>query len=366
MNSLEYLKKLISIKSYSVNENEEIIDYLKDEFDKVAKEVLVIKNDDDEKCNLLVGLNTKLKDVSDAVVLSGHIDTVVANEKEYNTNPYEGVVIKDKIYGLGSIDMKSYFASILANVESLKKLSCPIVIAITGDEETSFKGVCKVTDKMKELKIVPKFTIVGEPTNSKICSESKSSCEFKINIFGKSCHSSMPFNGVNANYVCANLILLIEKICYKFKDTTCTCNVISGGEKVNIISDKAMLKFDVRSLISAGVDKILKIINNKIKKIENKYKGVTIELNQEFNILPLEKKNSKLIKNLCESLKLEETYFTGGCEAGYYQKLGGDAIIFGVGDLNLAHKPNEYAEIEELESYYEKLESLINFVAKKN
>lgn len=366
MESLDYLKKLISLKSYSLTENEEITNYLKKEFGKIAEEILVIKSDYCDKCNLLVGLNTKLKNAKDAVILSGHIDTVVANEIEYKTNPYEGAIVGDKIYGLGSIDMKSFFASILANAGNLKKLSCPIVIAITCDEETSFCGVEKITDTMKSYNIQPKFTIVGEPTSSKICSESKSCSEYKIDVLGKSCHSSVPDNGINANYILAELVLFIKKICGKFKNTTCTCNVISGGEKVNIISDKATLKFDVRSLSSKNSDKILSLLNKKISKLKKKYSGAEIKLSQEFNILPLENKNPKLIKNICNSLNLCENNFTGGCEAGYYQNLGGDAIIFGVGDLNLAHKPNEFAEISELNVYYDKLESLINFVVKKN
>lgn len=217
MNSLGYLKKLISIKSYSLTENKEIIEYLKGEFEKVAKEVLIIKNDDCEKNNMLIGLNTKLKNVKDAIVLSGHIDTVTANECEYKTNPYDGVIVNDKIYGLGSIDMKSFFASILANIKNLKKLPYPIIIAVTCDEETSFYGVEKITNTMKNLNIQPKFTIVGEPTSLKICSESKSCMLYKINVTGKGCHSSMPFNGINANYVCAKLVLFIEKLCYKLK-----------------------------------------------------------------------------------------------------------------------------------------------------
>lgn len=365
MENLQYLQKLISIKSYSLTENKEIIDYLKSEFGKVAKEILVIKNDDNDKNNLLIGLNTKLKNVKNAIVLSGHIDTVVANEKEYKTNPYAGFVVGDKIFGLGSIDMKSFFANILANVKCLKKLPYPIIIAITSDEETEFCGANIVTQKMNELGIVPKLTIVGEPTGSKICSESKSCFEYKIDILGKSCHSSKPTDGVNANYICARLVLFIEKLCGKFKNATCSCNIISGGEKVNIISDRAVLKFDIRSDNNKNSEKILNCLDKKIRRLKKQYFGAKITLQQVLNILPLENKNPRLIKNLCDSLEMEETSFVGGCEAGYYQKLGGDAIVFGVGDLNLAHKPNEFAEIAELNAYYDKLEGIIKYVFEK-
>lgn len=76
MKELEYLKKLVSIKSFDLNENKEIIEYLKQELNDVAQEILTLKNTVNKRESLLVGLNCKLKDVSNAIVLSGHVDTV--------------------------------------------------------------------------------------------------------------------------------------------------------------------------------------------------------------------------------------------------------------------------------------------------
>jgi acetylornithine deacetylase len=120
MKELDYLKKLVSIKSFDIYENREIIEYLYKEFSKYAEEIIVLKNDNNDKRNLLISLNVDLKNISNAVVLSGHIDTVPANEKEYITNPYQPVVKNGKLYGLGSIDMKSFFACILANIKKLR------------------------------------------------------------------------------------------------------------------------------------------------------------------------------------------------------------------------------------------------------
>ncbi len=76
MKELEYLKQLISIKSYDLNENKEVIDVLKDMLSTVAEDILVIQNTVNQKESLLIGLNCKLQDTKDAIVLSGHIDTV--------------------------------------------------------------------------------------------------------------------------------------------------------------------------------------------------------------------------------------------------------------------------------------------------
>jgi acetylornithine deacetylase len=233
------------------------------------------------------------------------------------------------------------------------------VIAISSDEETELFGVKKITEKMRELNIVPRLTIVGEPTNSDICVKGKSCLAFKIRVTGKSCHSSKPQDGVNANYVLARLILFIEKLCGKFKDTTTSCNIISGGKADNIICDSSEMIFDVRSFNRNDISKILLLINKRIRRLKKQYKGVRIELENKLDILPFKNKNKKKTLEICGLIGAREEVFLGGCEAGYFQNLGGDAIVFGVGDLSLAHKPNEYAMIDELKAYYDKLEIIL-------
>ena len=353
MNEIEFLKDLVSIKSFSTNENKQIIEYLKNKFAPFATEISTLTNNTDGRQSLLIGLNTPLANAKEAIVLSGHIDTVVADLAKYETNPFKPTLKNGKLYGLGSIDMKSFFGCILNNLEELKKQPVPIVIAISGDEETSFEGVDVLTGEMRRLGIIPKLTIVGEPTSQKVCVMSKSCFEYQVDITGKGCHSSAPQNGINANYVAAKILLFIEKLCKKQKTTTISSNVISGGEKVNIISAFATLKFDIRSTSKIEADKVLFKIEKFLMKLM-KRSGAQIVLKQNLKIPALEPKKSKLVDRLVSDFVLEKSEFRGGCEAGCYQALGGDAIVFGVGDLNLAHKPNEYVVVEEFE-VYEKL-----------
>ena len=354
---------MVSIKTFDTTQNKEIIDYLENEFGKYAKEMVRVKCKGGSRENLLIGLNTSLdSSCVRPVVLAGHIDTVTADESAYVTDPYDGVLNGNKMYGLGTIDMKSFFATILNNVELLKSMSVPVVVAITGDEETALKGVESIVDVMKNRSIVPFFTIVGEPTNMKICTVSKSCYEYSVKIQGKSCHSSMPQNGVNANYIACRIALYIEKLCTKYTGTTLTANIIKGGEKVNIVSNSAQLSFDIRSDNMADYNKIIRQIKAFAKRLERRYLGSSIIIEEKLSIPPLENRNSKLINDVCDKFCLEQTEFMGGCEAGYFQSLGGDAIVFGVGDLSLAHKPNEYVVVSEFEKYNTILIKMLQFV----
>lgn len=361
---MENLKELVSIKSFDIKQNKEIINYLEKRFAPNSKEIIKVKSLKDDREGLIIGINTQLKNINNAIVLSGHIDTVTADEKLYKTNPYCPTLIGNRMYGLGTIDMKSYFGCILDNLDKIRALKKPIIIAITGDEETTLTLVKQIQNKFIERCIIPRLTIVGEPTNMAICSTSKGCGEFSIEIFGKSCHSSMPENGINANYILARLVLYIEKLCSRIDGTSVSCNVVSGGDKVNIVSGFAKLKFDMRSDNIKDAERLLKLIKQYIKVLEKRYDGSKIVLSQELNIPPLERKNGELVEAICSKFKLKEKSFTGGCEAGYFQAIGGDAFIFGVGDLALAHKPNEFVNIDEYNKYSQLFMKVLDYCVK--
>lgn len=255
--------------------------------------------------------------------------------------------------------MKSFWAVVLNNASKLAKLPCPIILSITGDEETSIQGVELVVSKMKELHIKPKCVVVGEPTNSQICSNSKGSYEYKIDVYGKECHSSTPENGINANYLLAHLLLKIEELCHKYPKTTCTCNVISGGKAVNIVSNFASMQFDIRTSLKMYEKMIISEINVKINSLLNDYKGSKIVVKNMFSVPPMENKNEKLINSICQKFNKNEKDFMGACEGGYFQELCDNVFIYGVGDLALCHQPQENASVDEFLQYNQ---SFVSFV----
>ncbi len=354
---LENLKELVSINSYK--NGDEIIRYLKTRFALVAEEIKIIKNKENDDKSIIIGINTKLKDI-EPIVLSGHIDTVAPDFEKYNTNPFELIEINGRAYGLGSIDMKSFVAVILDNIAKLKLFQIPIVVALTTDEETDLICVENIVETLKNLNIKPKFTIVGEPTQNRINSTANGCYEFEIEAFGKACHSSILREGINAISVVAKLITFIENEQNQFTTLTSNCGVVAGGDIVNRVPARCKLKFDIRSTSSTDVKKFLKLILNKIKQLEKEYR-TQIKIKKLLEIPPLEMKNEILIKSIAEKLNLKIEKFMGGCEAGYYQSLGGDAIIFGVGDMALAHKPNEFVDIREYQNYSELLINLIGY-----
>lgn len=236
-------------------------------------------------------------------------------------------------------------------------------MALTSDEETDFYGVNNVINKLKELNIKPKFTIVGEPTSLEIKNVSNGCFEYKVEVYGKRCHSSKPSQGINSICVLAKLVTYIEKLANEYNDLTMSCNLINGGSAINIVADYACLEFDIRTSNINNYNQAVELIEKEINNLKVEY-GCEIDFNNTLKIPPLFIKNENIIKELSTSLNLNVSKFDGGCEAGYYSEYSGDAILFGVGDLALAHKPNEYMIIEDYFKYNELLIEMINMVEK--
>lgn len=363
MNTLETISKLVEIKSYSVEENSAIINFLISKFEPYSKQILKIKNPNSNIYNLLIGINTTVSNTN-AIILSGHIDTVVA-DKNYSTNPYNATIDGDKLFGLGVIDMKCFFATIIDNLESLSKSDIPIIVAITGDEESEMIGVKQLVSVLKSRKVSPIISIIGEPTSSKICTTSNGCYEYQIEITGKSGHSSKPQGGINSSYIMAKLISTIEELNLKYPSTTLNCGIATAGQKVNIIPGYAKINFDIRSKYKENVECVLLEIKNAISNLEKMYLGATIVIEQKLNIPALEKNDRSVITNiLLDEFDLVEDEFVAGCEAGYFQELGGEAILYGTGNIALAHKPDEYLNIQSFYDYNNTFVKIIDKISK--
>ena len=76
------------------------------------------------------------------LLLAGHTDTVPFDEGGWSKDPFKVTEEGNRLYGLGTIDMKGFFAFIVEALKEvdLKTLSKPLRILATADEETTMAG----------------------------------------------------------------------------------------------------------------------------------------------------------------------------------------------------------------------------------
>ena len=131
------------------------------------------------------------------LVLAGHTDTVPCDAPLWASDPFALTDRDQRFYGLGTTDMKGFFAVAIEAIKDLdlQTLRQPLIILATADEESSMAGARALT-QAKTLQA--RYAIVGEPTNLKPVRMHKGVMMESVRLQGQSGHSSNPALGRSA------------------------------------------------------------------------------------------------------------------------------------------------------------------------
>ena len=134
------------------------------------------------------------------LVLNGHLDVVPAgNPDEWTYPPYEGVIDEGRLYGRGSVDMKTGVAIAMLTAYSLRDeieagdLDGSIVVHAAIGEETADPG----TKSLLEAGFDGDFGVVLEPTELRVATSEKGMAWYEIGWPGEPAHASRPDQGQN-------------------------------------------------------------------------------------------------------------------------------------------------------------------------
>ncbi len=353
----EILSDLIRFKTDSSCENNtEIINYICGIFDEHGLTYARLKNKKSGLESVVAGINTSLENSTPLLMLSGHLDTVITNEKTWKiTKPTSPLIQNGKLYGLGAADMKSAIAVYLASIEALKKTRKEIILAFTNDEETNIESIKDVLVFFKKQNIRPKYAFLGEPTDLHLATQSMGYVGFKSLIKGEPGHATSKQKATPI-FVGAEIILFIERlnIAYKKLATFFHVGVAKGGECRNSLPSSFELDWEVRFVHKGPASVAMRHIIDLHKAIRNKNK-FDIDLKM-VEIIPsfVEGRHTELVKTMGKLLNEKSIYrITYSTEAGYIKGFGPKTVIFGPGKEELAHKADEYVEIKNLYKYQE-------------
>jgi acetylornithine deacetylase len=189
-----------------------------------------------------------------SLMFAGHLDTV--GTEGYDA-PFEPRVEHDRVYGRGACDMKAALAAYLevarVPVESGRELCGDLVIAGTADEEWQLTGSRDIGQNGPRAD----FDLIGEPTSLKICPAHKGDYAIAIRTFGKSVHSSIPEEGLNAIEDMGRVISAFadydRMLSAREPHPVCghgrfSMGVIRGGTMVCTVPDFCELELDRRTL----------------------------------------------------------------------------------------------------------------------
>ena len=305
------------------------------------------------------------------LALCGHTDTVPFDEARWEHDPFGAQIKQHKLYGLGSADMKGFLAicaAVLAR-QNAARLNRQIVVLGSADEETGMFGARALLEQGQPL---APCVVVGEPTSLVPMRQHKGILMEKIILRGRSGHSSNPALGNNAidamHEVLTELkawrVEMGERFAHSdFAVPVPTLNFgrISGGDNPNRICADAQLHIDVRLTPGMTVAKSRASIRERVARVVEA-SGVEVDFEVLFEgIDPLTTSADAAIVRHCEALSGHRAGCVNfGTEASLFNQLGSDSVIFGPGDIDLAHQPNEYLDLRQIDPTEKMLHALID------
>ncbi|MCK4674491.1 MAG: acetylornithine deacetylase [Gammaproteobacteria bacterium] len=312
-----------------------------------------------DKANLIATLGTG----NNGLVLAGHTDTVPFDENRWQVDPFKLTEKDDRCYGLGSCDMKSFFAVIIEALKliDLKNIKQPLIILATADEETSMSGAKAIAKHANKLGVnKARYAVIGEPTNMQPVRMHKGMMMEAIQLVGQAGHSSNPALGNNAieamHKVITELLIWRDELQDKYKNPlfevpvpTMNLGHIHGGDNPNRICGSCELQLDIRPLPGMKVTDLRHEMQQRLKHVLHNT-GIqfkTVPLFEGVDAMQTDK-NSDLVKLAEKMTNTESQAVAFGTEAPYYKAMGLEIIIMGPGSIQQAHQPDEYIETKTL------------------
>lgn len=147
-----------------------------------------------------------------SLLLIGHLDTV-APARDWRTDPFEPVIDGNKVYGLGSMDMKGGIAAVLETVQALLEnktlLKGNLLVAFVADEELNSRG----TYQLLQEGLKADMAIMAECRFQEMAVGFRGRYSLKVSVLGKAAHASKyPAVGDNAVRHAAKLAVGIENL----------------------------------------------------------------------------------------------------------------------------------------------------------
>jgi len=305
------------------------------------------------------------------LVLAGHSDTVPFDAELWASDPLRLREADDRWYGLGSCDMKGFFALVIEAVRPLlnQPFKQPLLVLATCDEESSMSGARALVDAGRPL---GRAAVIGEPTGLRPVRLHKGIMMESIDIRGQSGHSSNPGYGHSAleamHAVMGELLTLRQQWQGEYSNPlfdvpvpTLNLGCIHGGDNPNRICGQCSLEYDLRPLPGMDPQELRDAISRHLRPVAELHQ-VTIDLAPLFPAVPpFEQPAESELVRLAEQLtghRAEAVAFA--TEAPYLQQLGCETVVLGPGDIACAHQPDEYLDLARIEPTVSLLRAMID------
>ena len=319
------------------------------------------------------------------VHFNSHIDVVAAGHG-WTTAPFEPLVRDGRIYGRGTCDMKGGLAASVIAVEALLE-ACPdlpgtLEISGTVDEESGgFGGVAHLARNGFFSRPRVDHVIIPEPLNKdRICLGHRGVWWAEIETEGRIAHGSMPFLGDCAVRHMAAVLGAFETELFPAlagrrtempiapegaRRSTLNINAIHGGLDEAFeglpsacVPDSCRMVIDRRFLIEEPIDTVKAEVIGLLDGLAASRPDFRYRIRDLFEALPtMTERDAPVVLGIAEAIRTvlgkepEYVISPGTYDQKHIARIGHlhDCIAYGPGILDLAHQPDEYVGIDDME-----------------
>jgi acetylornithine deacetylase/succinyl-diaminopimelate desuccinylase-like protein len=347
------LKDLIAIPSFDEEQFPRMQEFILGELTNLECDAFV-----DKTSGCIIGRKSVHPDAR-TLLLSAHYDTV-GPTTAWTIDPLSPVEQNGRVYGLGSSDCKGGIVSILAALKKAEP-SYNVVVVITGYE-----------DIKKELSgkqyfgsdLIPGNIDIGADigivTEASVSNEKFAfingmfgKISFSAIAKGKQSHSCHPEKGANAIYGAMEAVRILreelprEIFSYRSENYRETFNVgkINGGSAVNIIPHECIVEMEHRISPGSSLEEKKRVIEDLLSVLNS----VELKYNLEYPAFlsePVRSMHSLASERL--GYPVHERLSRGGTDANIFNAKGIPTFVFGPGECDQVHQPDEYITFDRI------------------
>jgi acetylornithine deacetylase len=373
--TLSTLRTLVGFDTVSARSNRQLIDWVADRLQSLGASCVVQQGDEPGKVNLLATIGPA---EAPGVMLSGHSDTVPVDGEVWSSDPFELTQRGGNLHGRGSADMKGFIACALEMAPRFAKarLKAPIHIALSYNEETNMRGMRLLVEHLQGLPVKPAACVIGEPTSMRVVVANKGAAIWRVRIKGKPVHSAYRHQGVSAVENAAEIVVHLNRLQaqlqaaqrhdgFEFPHTSVHVGRIHGGTAHNITAQDCEFLFEIRTLPGVRARDIAQKVREYCQsEVLPGMRAVApeadIQIEEMLDAPGLDERGNRHLAQalmpLCGREGSHRVSF--GTEAGMLQDAGIQTVILGPGSIEVAHRADEFVEIEQLEQCNRFLDTL--------
>ncbi|WP_434389825.1 acetylornithine deacetylase [Melittangium boletus] len=290
-----------------------------------------------------------------ALALVGHSDCV-----PYDTEWQEALTLTGrdgKLYGRGACDTKGFIACALHAATRAERLRAPLLVVLTADEEAGLIGAKHL---VKAGLGRARHAIVGEPTMLRPVRANKGYCLAEVEVLGKEGHSAYPATGASAIFRAGRFLQLLEELALgalcEDRDetfdppfTTVNVGLIQGGKAKNVIPGACRFTVEWRPIPGQPAERVAQALEHIRQELMRREPGFEARVNVvRMDAGVATSADAEVVRFVAEQTGHAPATVSFGTEAPQLTALGAEAVVFGPGDIRVAHQTGEFVPEEDL------------------